>query len=148
MYSVAIIKNSFQPGTESSLSKELIMFIEYNSPRAGGELTTLSVVGTDCIGSYKFNYHAITMTPHVYIVLTNVYTCTVRRDKQVDGYSAFIDSIMVFTVVIKYTRVFVNPLVNRKQAHMSECKKFSQMSPIISTCCLIYRFLLHSIDIN
>ena len=55
-----------------------IMFIEYNSPRAGGELTTLSVVGTDCIGSYKFNYHAITMTPHVYIVLTNVYTCTVR----------------------------------------------------------------------
>jgi hypothetical protein len=24
------------------------------------ELTTLVVIGTDCIGSYKFNYHAIT----------------------------------------------------------------------------------------
>jgi len=26
------------------------------------ELTTLVVIGTDCIGSYKYNYHTITTT--------------------------------------------------------------------------------------
>ena len=34
--------------------------IEYTSPWTGFKLTTLVVIGTDCIGSYKFNYHAIT----------------------------------------------------------------------------------------
>ena len=29
---------------------------------AGFELTMLVVIGTDCIGSYKSNYHAITTT--------------------------------------------------------------------------------------
>jgi hypothetical protein len=29
---------------------------------AGFELTTLVVIGTDCIGSYKSNYHMITAT--------------------------------------------------------------------------------------
>jgi hypothetical protein len=29
---------------------------------AGFELTTLVVIGTDCIGSYKSNYHMITTT--------------------------------------------------------------------------------------
>ena len=38
--------------------------IEYTSPWTGFKLTTLVVIGTDCIGSYKFNYHAImTMWP-------------------------------------------------------------------------------------
>ena len=36
--------------------------IEYTSPSAGFELTTLVVIGTDCIGSCKSNYHAITTT--------------------------------------------------------------------------------------
>jgi len=27
----------------------------------GFELTTLVVIGTDCIGGYKFNYHTITI---------------------------------------------------------------------------------------
>ena len=36
--------------------------IEYTSPWAGFELTTLVVIGTDCIGSYKSNYHTITTT--------------------------------------------------------------------------------------
>ena len=36
--------------------------IEYTSPWAGLELTTFVVIGTDCIGSYKSNYHTITTT--------------------------------------------------------------------------------------
>ena len=31
--------------------------------RAGFELTMLVVIGTDCIGRYKFNYHIITTPP-------------------------------------------------------------------------------------
>ena len=37
--------------------------IEYTSPRAGLKLTTLVVIGTDCIGSCKSNYHIITSAP-------------------------------------------------------------------------------------
>jgi len=36
--------------------------IEYTSPWNGIELTTLVVIGTDCIGSYKSTYHTITTT--------------------------------------------------------------------------------------
>jgi hypothetical protein len=36
--------------------------IEYTSPRAGFELTTLVEIATDCIGSCKSNYYKITTT--------------------------------------------------------------------------------------
>ena len=36
--------------------------IEYTSPWAAYELKTLVVIGTDCIGSCKSNYHTITTT--------------------------------------------------------------------------------------
>ena len=36
--------------------------IEYTSPWTGFELTTLVVIGTDCTGSCKSNYHTITTT--------------------------------------------------------------------------------------
>ena len=41
--------------------------IEYTSP----ELTMLVVMGTDCIGSYKSNYHTITtmMAPFIYLYI-------------------------------------------------------------------------------
>jgi hypothetical protein len=41
-----------------------MLYIEYTSPWTGFELTTLVVIGTDCIGNCKSNYHTITsMTP-------------------------------------------------------------------------------------
>jgi hypothetical protein len=39
--------------------------IEYTSPWAGFELTTLVMIGTDCIGDCISNYHAITATTAV-----------------------------------------------------------------------------------
>jgi hypothetical protein len=39
-----------------------IMFIEYTSPWVGFKLKTLVVIGTDCTGRCKFNYHNITTT--------------------------------------------------------------------------------------
>jgi len=39
-----------------------IMLYRVHLALAGFELTTLVVIGTDCIGSYKSNYHTITAT--------------------------------------------------------------------------------------
>ena len=39
-----------------------IMLYRVHLAWAGFELTTLLVIGTDCIGSYKSNYHTITTT--------------------------------------------------------------------------------------
>ena len=36
--------------------------IEYTSSRTGSTIKTLVVIGTDCTGSYKSNYHTITTT--------------------------------------------------------------------------------------
>ena len=41
----------------------IIMLYREHLTRAGFELTTLVVIGIDCIGSYISNYHAITITP-------------------------------------------------------------------------------------
>ena len=38
------------------------------------ELTTLVVIGTDCTGSWKANYHTITTAPRLKGLFTNVYT--------------------------------------------------------------------------
>ena len=40
----------------------ILCCIEYTSPWTGFELTTLVVIGTNCISSYKSNYHMITTT--------------------------------------------------------------------------------------
>jgi hypothetical protein len=39
-----------------------IMLYQVHLTSAVFELTTLVVIGTDCIGSYKFNYHTVTTT--------------------------------------------------------------------------------------
>ena len=39
-----------------------IMLIEYTSPWAGFKLTMIVVIGTDCTGNCKSNYHKITTT--------------------------------------------------------------------------------------
>ena len=43
-------------------SRPPCMFGEYTSPWVQFKLTTSVVIGTDCIGSYKSNYHTITTT--------------------------------------------------------------------------------------
>jgi hypothetical protein len=55
--------------------KTLFLFIKYTSPWRGFELTTLVVIGTDCISSYKSNYHTITTTtaPHILNECTRVW---------------------------------------------------------------------------
>ena len=62
-WSVLLVEETEIPG--ENCRKSLTNFItqycnEYTSPWAGFELTTLVVIGTDCTGSCKSNYHTIT----------------------------------------------------------------------------------------
>jgi hypothetical protein len=53
--------------------------------RAGFELTTLVVIGTDCIGSYKSNYHTIMTDPNNHII----YSSMVIRDLTLRSAASF-----------------------------------------------------------
>ena len=44
-----------------------IMLYQVHLTSAGFELTTLVVIGTECIGSCKSNYHTTTMAPYIFI---------------------------------------------------------------------------------
>ena len=46
----------------SQVTDKLYRIMLYTSPWSRFELTTSVVIGTDCIGSYESNYHAITAT--------------------------------------------------------------------------------------
>jgi hypothetical protein len=48
-----------------------IMLYRVHLSRVGFEVTTLVVIGTDCIGSYESNYHKITTTPVLKIDIPN-----------------------------------------------------------------------------
>ena len=54
-------KHKYQEKT-TDLPQVTECFIEYTSPWTGLELTTLVVIGTDCIGTCKSNCHTITIT--------------------------------------------------------------------------------------
>ena len=54
--------------------------IEYTSPWTGFELTTLVVIGTDCTGTCKSNYHTITtMTGLSMDMHKNVYQSNLKK---------------------------------------------------------------------
>jgi hypothetical protein len=46
----------------SQVNDKLYHIVLYSSPSSKFELTTLVVIGTDCIGSCTSNYHMITVT--------------------------------------------------------------------------------------
>jgi hypothetical protein len=56
-----------------SLTYFITCFIEYAFAWAGFELTTLVVIGTDCIGSFKSKYHTFTTTTDHYAFIDPSY---------------------------------------------------------------------------
>jgi uncharacterized membrane protein len=53
----------------SQVTDKLYHIMLYTSPWSRFELTTLAVIGTDCIGSCKSNYHMITATTYKLITV-------------------------------------------------------------------------------
>jgi hypothetical protein len=73
--SVSLVEETGVPEKKPpTCRKSLTSFIKYNcieytSPWAGFELTTLVVIGADCICSCKSNYHTIWITKHVVLTV-------------------------------------------------------------------------------
>ena len=64
-WSVLLMGETKGPGENTNLTQvtdKLYHIILYTSPWAGFALAMSVVIGTDCIGSYKSNYHTITAT--------------------------------------------------------------------------------------
>jgi hypothetical protein len=57
----------------SQVTDKLYHIMLYTSPWSRFELTTSVVIGTDCIGSCKSNYHTITATVYLYIDICYIY---------------------------------------------------------------------------
>jgi hypothetical protein len=60
-----LVEETRAPGENQTCRKSLTNFYHimlHTSPWSRFELTTSVVIGTDCIGSCKFNYHTITAT--------------------------------------------------------------------------------------
>ena len=58
----------------SQVTDKLYHIMLYTSPWSRFELTTSVVIGTDCIGSCKFNYHTITNP----LKLVSMFFCKIR----------------------------------------------------------------------
>ena len=55
-------ENRLPRGNQTCRKSDKLYHILYTSPWTGFELTTLVVIGTDCTGSLKSNYHTIPTT--------------------------------------------------------------------------------------
>ena len=60
-----------------------IMLYQVHLAWAGFKLTTLGVIGTDCTGSWKSNYHTTTMVPVLWMQSCNNNTGTLKVVKDV-----------------------------------------------------------------
>jgi hypothetical protein len=58
--SVLMVEETGQNQRPNKLYHIMLYQVRFSSPLAGFEPTTLVVIGTDCIGSCKSNYHTIT----------------------------------------------------------------------------------------
>jgi hypothetical protein len=79
-----------------------IMLYQVHLAWEGFELTTLVVIGTDCIGSYKSNYHTITTMTTTAPQLIKDHNSGIERAIKIN--SNFVLSITVPDLVHKFQR--------------------------------------------
>jgi hypothetical protein len=90
----------------STCCKKLTKFIKYTSPWVGFKFTRLVVIGTDCTGSCKSNYHTITTTTASLIISKSAIKSFVMQS---------ISNIRKYLIHIKYIRLifYTNNFYNR-----------------------------------
>ena len=92
--------------------------IEYTSPWTGFELTTSVVIGADCIGSCKSNYHTI-MTTTVPVSPYYKYL-SIWRSKLLSIDSAFLWAIWCpFIINLFYTTYMTSSWLQRRDSILS-----------------------------
>jgi hypothetical protein len=99
--------------------------LSHTSPWTGFELTTLVVIGTDCTGSCKSNYHTITTTVAVwgriiiwldyfYVLLFPRFNCPARRHvPDTKGYPVIRASLLLYRKSGRVCRAWEVPRVLR-----------------------------------
>ena len=73
MEETRVSRENHRPTWRKSLKNYQLMLYRVHLAWEGFELTTLVVIGTDYIGSYRSNYHTITTTMAINVKWFNVY---------------------------------------------------------------------------
>jgi hypothetical protein len=80
------------------VTDKLYHLMLYTSPWVGFELTTSVVIGKDCIGSCKSNYHTITAASRVHIEQSFIRSCWVpsldKKTSKIVGIPFTVDRII------------------------------------------------------
>ena len=98
--SVLLVKESGGPGENHRPDTDKLYHIIWYLAWAGFELTTLVVIGsdyTDCIGSYKSNYHTITTTANVHLVFQYTFYGILQN------FVSFLDNIKIQVCLVFFT---------------------------------------------
>jgi len=105
-----------------------IMLYQVHLAWAGFELTTLVMIGTDCIGSYKSNYHMI--TNHDGPVTLKKSILNLNSQMKIENYKWIVYSIYETSIFYKLS-CRINTIVLRKYWKMRQTDKID-MSKLIT----------------
>ena len=107
----------------SQVTDKLYHIMLYTSPWSGFELTTSVVIGTDCIGSWKSNYHTNT-------------AMTVRRHIQKSLLSKLSEILLIYNLCVHLVKIWLGihllEVYNMRKDDVPNQSPFIKHTPIIN----------------